>query len=988
MPQNRIPLEIDLNTDDLTKETVRAKRELESITVQVRSLQKSLKDNEAEQRRVAKEMANLSKSGQENTQRFRDLQKASENLKQSEATRRVELEKQIASQKISRSEYSNLSKTLSAYTSAAQKELTINKAKGGSIQQIQNALNQNRLAYKNLSQEERNNVEIGGELLKTINQQDQELKSLSDAIGLHQLRVGDYRNQIQLAVEDLKNKEEKLRDLKKEQDENRVIIENLEKEQKKLNDTGEEGSDIYSENADTINRIIEVQDRLNTSIAQTEQEIKETNEELKNNKEALQESEQESINLGLEQVNFTGRLGNVIKGFFTLRKTLPLTARAVKAFGRTLLANPIYLLAAIIAGVIAAMVGLVSIFSRTQKAQDGLKRATAGIRGAFQAMIGILQKLGGFLVSVFSQPQKILKAYLFVVKQVFNFYKNILTLNFKGLGEQFKGLANGARNLFRRVKEVGQEATASIREGIQAGNEIANNEIRLRDLRTENLTKLAQLKNALEEQNTIVNNVGLSEEERLAAADEQARLAREINKLKGDELDLEISILETKFSLNDTSAEELEQLEQLRARRIALDGEETRTIRSGEKQRTKIINDEQRKREQRNQQRLDKQRQQEQIYNSQSKSIQDKIRDIEDEATLKELETQEERDIFRLNRELERIQEGIKALDITEDQKTKLILESEKFRQASLDTIQQQAIERREQRTLEQEQRRLEQEEGQRLVDQEQQQIELEKRLSDEERFQNDRIRLIEGTSAIFGDVLGEESKVFQAVSLAKRAFIIADQIAQAKAAIADATRAAGKATQTGAQAVADAQAGALETGKSAPFPFNLGLIAGYFATVLPIVANVIGAVRQAKQFATAQKQASQPRFEKGGVIPIGGKRHSQGGTQFYGDDGSTFEAERGEAIVLNRGATRKFIPYLSQLNKQYGGVDLMNKSSFLQSGGTISSRPFFDTDELANKIGVVVVDGVRRLPNPVVSVEDINTSQTNVSVLESRANL
>lgn len=993
MPPNTISLEIDLNTDDLTKETVRAKTQLESITTQVKALRNSLKDNQKEQAAVAKEMKNLSDSGQENTQRFRDLSKASESLKKTESERRVELEQNIAAQQVQRKEYGTLSKALTAYTAASEKEFTINRAKGGSIEQIKNALNQNRLAYQNLSEEERNSAEVGGELLKTIQQQDTELKGLSDTIGLHQLRVGDYRSQIKLAVDDLKNQEEKLKDLKREHRDSRGLIQRVEIEQAKLTKAGKEGTKEYQNATREITRLREKQDRLGKSIDSTETQIKEQTEALSDQRKELAQAEKETAKNTLEQTKFTGVIGNSINAFKALRAGLPRVATAFKTFGRVLLANPIYLIAAVVAGVIAAFVGLIRIFSGTQKAQDRIKTSTAGIKGAFEALIGILQRVGGFLVSVFSQPQKILQAYLNVVKQVFNFYKNILTLNFSGLKDQFQGLADGALNIFKRLRGAAKEVSDATREGIRAGREVAENEIRLRDLRTDNLTTLAKLRVELEEQNTIIGTAGLSEQERLAAADEQTRIAKEINRLKGEELDLEIQILETKFSLNDTSAEEARQLEDLRAKRIELDSVETKTVRAGEKLRTKIKVTEEKAREKAHAARLAAEAKQEQAYQNQRQSIQDKIRALEDDAALKALETQEERDEFRLNRELERIIEGINNLDIAEQQKSQLILNAEEYRQAQLDRIQKQADERREEERLkreEEETQRQEQEEQrleeQRLADEENARIAADRKLDDERRYQDDRIKLIGQTSAFFGEVLGQESKVFQAVSLAKRAFIIADQIAQAKAAIADATRAAGKATQTGAQAVADAQAGALETGKSAPFPFNLGLIAGYFATVLPIVANVIAAVRQAKQFAQAQKQTA--TFERGGVIPIGGKRHSQGGTRFYGDDGTTFEAERGEAVIINRGATKQFLPYLSQLNQAHGGLPLYRRSSYLQGGGVVSPQPIIDTDELAIKIGERVLEGVRQIPSPVVSVEDINSVQTNVSVLSSRAEL
>lgn len=157
----------------------------------------------------------------------------------------------------------------------------------------------------------------------------------------------------------------------------------------------------------------------------------------------------------------------------------------------------------------------------------------------------------------------------------------------------------------------------------------------------------------------------------------------------------------------------------------------------------------------------------------------------------------------------------------------------------------------------------------------------------------------------------------------------------------------------------------------SAPFPLNLPAIA--FAT-----ASFVA------QFATLNKARSEAKFDKGGIIPIGGKRHAQGGTKFYGQDGTTFEAEAGEALILNRGATRHIMPFLDKLNQQYGGNRLGTKSNFLQAGGTI--RPSFglDINKLADAIGNRVAQANRNLPSPQVGLQEFRRQNSrSVRVLD-----
>ncbi|WP_228853252.1 hypothetical protein [Aegicerativicinus sediminis] len=79
------------------------------------------------------------------------------------------------------------------------------------------------------------------------------------------------------------------------------------------------------------------------------------------------------------------------------------------------------------------------------------------------------------------------------------------------------------------------------------------------------------------------------------------------------------------------------------------------------------------------------------------------------------------------------------------------------------------------------------------------------------------------------------------------------------------------------------------------------------------------------------------PKLARGGAFKIGGRRHSQGGTKFYGEDGTAFEAEKDETmLVLNRKASEALTPLLSNLNQKHGGVALSTPSSYLAAGGQV----------------------------------------------------
>jgi hypothetical protein len=195
----------------------------------------------------------------------------------------------------------------------------------------------------------------------------------------------------------------------------------------------------------------------------------------------------------------------------------------------------------------------------------------------------------------------------------------------------------------------------------------------------------------------------------------------------------------------------------------------------------------------------------------------------------------------------------------------------------------------------------------------------------------------------------------------------------------------AGKAAAI-AQATIDTFAGASKALASVPFPFNIAAAA---ATVAAGIANVnkitqqdtgseFQGVEQAANSAGLKETKSRsnkvPKAEKGALFPIGGNRHSQGGTDFVGSDGTAFEAEQGEILgVLSRPAAEAFMSFNNLFS---GGV--MSRPGTFQTGGVPERGVGFNLDELADKIGIVLGDRIAELPNPIVGVQDISEGLTN----------
>lgn len=144
-----------------------------------------------------------------------------------------------------------------------------------------------------------------------------------------------------------------------------------------------------------------------------------------------------------------------------------------------------------------------------------------------------------------------------------------------------------------------------------------------------------------------------------------------------------------------------------------------------------------------------------------------------------------------------------------------------------------------------------------------------------------------------------------------------------------------------------------------------------------PAIQATIAGITSGAQIAKIAS-AKTPKFEDGGIIGIGGKRHSQGGTKFVGEDGTTFEAERGEGIgILNRGAYASFMDF----NNRFGSGK--SSSGFFQGGGIITQGVKQQTLNLET-----VVEAIQSMPQPVVAVEEIQTVGRQFINVQNMANL
>ena len=158
------------------------------------------------------------------------------------------------------------------------------------------------------------------------------------------------------------------------------------------------------------------------------------------------------------------------------------------------------------------------------------------------------------------------------------------------------------------------------------------------------------------------------------------------------------------------------------------------------------------------------------------------------------------------------------------------------------------------------------------------------------------------------------------------------------------------------------------------------------------------------KQVATIAKQkdpdtkinTTVKKYAKGGQIY--GRSHAQGGVTFRGDNGQVFEAEGGENVYIMKKTASAEINALSALNEAHGGNSFGTSGLYkFADGGMVAGLSEANrvvkqagsmklSNESINQLAGVVIDAVMSMPNPVVSVQDINSGQNDVSVVQGLA--
>lgn len=860
-------------------------------------------------------------------------------------------------------------KTLTDNATALQKYESLQKQNNGSLKEMRSLLSAAKVAYAELTKEERENSEIGGKLVKDMNDLNEELLQAEKEYGTHTRNVGNYAG----ALTDLK-----------------AEIKSLKGEMAGLDAGSEEYQKLANRAGELNDKLIEVNENTKANTGGTG-------------------FEKMSNNLGLVQndlmnLDFAG-VSEKMKQMAVISKSMTFTevlggiknmGSALVSFGRALLTNPLFLLVGAIAAIGAALYAWnESVENQAVEAQKKHTKAIEDNISAMQKSMGFAQKSRELNIQIAEAEGKSAKEIgdlkIDAAQKEFVERLNLINKN-KDAIEQFnedaKRLANvhrqdEAQDLLDKAKALRESNKELIGQNllfnkemkllrIQIQNEIdaeteeteakkkADDQKKLQDDETYYQTRLQIIRRARDLQ---LGNLELSHQNERKAVEAQYKFLEDSAQGNIDEL-LRIEADKNK-ALNDLDKQE-----------------ETDRINAITERSNREIEDAKRKGES-------------------TKEIETRTQLELDAVSLEFTNRKKERDNEHTNNVLENNklkaeseQETADKIELIDAELALLKAKGTKGEEAawiSLRFTKIRQIESDAQREIE----------LTKATGKEKERIEKEAQLKIQQ-LQNETFSNAK-TNAKKETELTKEEKKNLAINIINSATQLADslmqisrnQIQQEMNEEKDKFDAKQKALQDQldqgiiSQANFDSQISALNSDYQAKekelklkaFNSNKAsqLINATIATAVgvatalgtpligPILAGIAGALGAA-QIAIIASQPT-PKFAKGGIL--NGNSHANGGIPTpYG------ELEGGEAVI-NKRSTRLFTPLLSAINEAGGGVKFAN-------GGVL--QPMVNSVDSSFQLSNMIIQSLRNMPNPIVSVQEIIGVQNRVTSVVDRA--
>lgn len=673
-------------------------------------------------------------------------------------------------------------------------------------------------------------------------------------------------------------------------------------------------------------------------------------------------------------------------------------------------------------GAIVIVLGsLIAYLTTTQAGIDKVTSVTKPLQAIFQSLIGVVQNLGEKLFNMASEPKKAFQSLVdFIVGNVVNRFKALGVIieaiqnkDFKGLKDGLAQAVTGIEGLSDKISNAGSKTSKFFSDAAQKGKDIdrLNKEIANDQLKYNRSLEVTN--DLIDAQKLKSKDTSLNVKEREKAANEIIRLTKELGAQEESIIQKKIKQLGLQQSLNDTSREgqqemidlesklnsaqdrgldaEIEQLKvtaaarkEANARAVALNKERLDKMASDKKaalddsiaklvQETELYKVQQLTKTQSDAQRLadlaitsakektllDLKRKEKLIteleYETGLQTIKnnatilnadiakkdlealkvfnDAKKEISDDIFIKGLKTQEEREVYALESQNAKDILALEKMELDAIQKEELTLLYEERLQGRLIEVRKTGAKTR----LDNEAK----------TDKEA--LDLKRGIAQAE------LDIAVGLGNLLTGVLGDSVEAQGAALLVEKGIAAATIIIRTQ--VANATALA-----------------------ASPLTFGMPWV-GYNNVMMGI-----GLASIATQVVTGLSNLKKPssgggaKLEKGGLMKIGGNYHSNGGTRFTGEDGTTFEAEKDELIgVMNRNAAAAFMGF----NDAYPSKAGARKGSYATGGfvdrmnsginTTIRSGDGMDYERLSESIA----NANRSLPSPTIAITEINNAQS-----------
>lgn len=242
------------------------------------------------------------------------------------------------------------------------------------------------------------------------------------------------------------------------------------------------------------------------------------------------------------------------------------STKATKSLSIAMLAIPLVLLLALLSP-------LIYFLTSTQDGIDKVTAVTRPLVAIFESLIGVLQnigrnisfdKIGKSLTSLYNYVKdKVIKQF----EGLYDVFVGLVTFDTEQAKKGLKTLSDNAKSVVDDIKGAGAQTAKFFEDAIKKGQELDRLEKQLEKTRNANILLLGKANEEVKKENQIAEDVTRSYKEREAATERSIVAGREINRLKNQELDLEIAILRNKQSRNSITREDEKELNELLAKR-------------------------------------------------------------------------------------------------------------------------------------------------------------------------------------------------------------------------------------------------------------------------------------------------------------------------------------------------------------------------------------------------------------------------------------